>query len=174
MEAKEVIRFSELDPNFRFEIAREPGGEGIFKCYACGTCTASCPVRYVNDKFNPRKIIHMVLLGMREEVLMSDFVWLCATCYSCQERCPQGVKITDIMRAIQNIAAREGKLIELYRKEVELLSKLGRLYEIDDFDARKREKAGLPQLKSVNEELKIIFDETGLSKIAKISSIEGE
>lgn len=164
MSSEEVLRISSLDANFKFEVAREPGGEGILKCFACGTCTASCPVRYINDKFNPRKIIHMVLLGMRDEVLSSDFVWLCATCYSCQERCPQGVRITDIMRALQNIASREGKMHELYKTEVDLLARLGRIYEIDEFDNKKREKMGLPKLRSTNEELKKIFIETGLIK----------
>lgn len=119
-------------------------------------------MRYVDDRFNPRKIIHMVLLGMRDEVLSSDFVWLCSTCYSCQERCPQGVRITDIMRALQNIASREGKMLELYKTEIDLLSKLGRLYEIDEFDNKKREKMGLPKLRPQIEDIRNIFVETGL------------
>jgi len=35
-------------------------------------------------------------------------VWVCATCYTCQERCPQGVRIADVMRALKNIAVRLG------------------------------------------------------------------
>lgn len=162
MNERVVVNVGSLNSNFKFEVAKEPGGEGILKCYACGTCTASCPVRYVDDRFNPRKIIHMVLLGMRDDVLSSDFVWLCSTCYSCQERCPQGVRITDIMRALQNIASREGKMLELYKTEIDLLSKLGRLYEIDEFDNKKREKMGLPKLRPQIDDIRNIFVETGL------------
>ena len=82
-----TIHVADLDPNFKYEVAREPGGENIRYCFACGTCTASCPVRAVDEKYNPRKIIRMVLLGMKEEVLKSDFIWLCSTCYTCHERC---------------------------------------------------------------------------------------
>jgi heterodisulfide reductase subunit C len=164
MANNDVLKIKDLDPDFRYEVAREFGGEGILKCYACGTCTASCPVREVDDKFNPRKIIHMVLLGMREEVLNSDFVWLCATCYSCQERCPQGVRITDIMCALQNIATREGKIHSLYREGLNLLANFGRFYEIDEFDNKRREKMGLPAVQSVNPEVRKILELTGAIK----------
>ncbi|MDP7264670.1 MAG: 4Fe-4S dicluster domain-containing protein, partial [Candidatus Thermoplasmatota archaeon] len=102
------IMMSELDSNFKREVAEEKGGENIQLCFTCGTCSAVCPVFSVNDTYNPRKIIRMVLLGMKEEVLSSEFIWLCSGCYSCYERCPRDVKITSLMGAIRNIAVREG------------------------------------------------------------------
>ena len=45
---------------------------------------------------------------MRKEVLSSDFIWLCSACFSCHERCPQDVKITDLIGAMRNIAVKEG------------------------------------------------------------------
>ena len=99
---------SQLDPTLAAEIAAEPGGEHIRRCFACGTCTASCPVREVTERYNPRRIIHMALLGLREALLTSDFIWLCSTCYSCHERCPQDVRITELMHAIKNVAVRHG------------------------------------------------------------------
>ena len=159
-----VIEVSKLDPNFKYEVASEPGAEDLLKCFACGTCTASCPVRAINDKYNPRKIIHMTLLGMRDEVLDSDFVWLCATCYACQERCPQGVRITDIMRALQNIATKRGKARQLHLSQLELLVKYGRVYEIDDFDNKQRAKAELPSLTSGGEEIQKLLKKTSLGK----------
>ena len=39
----DVIDSKNIDPKFKFQIAREEGGEGILKCYACGACTARCP-----------------------------------------------------------------------------------------------------------------------------------
>lgn len=142
-----MIDSNELDPNFKYEVAAEPGGQHISRCFACGTCTAGCPVREIDDKYNPRKIIRMVLLGMREKVLKSDFIWLCSTCYTCFDRCPQGVQLTAIMTALKNIAAREGYIHPAFKEQARLVSKFGRLYEVEDFDNKKREKLGLPPVK---------------------------
>ncbi|KAA0005284.1 MAG: heterodisulfide reductase [Thermoplasmata archaeon] len=142
-----MIDSNELDPNFKYEVAAEPGGQHISRCFACGTCTAGCPVREIDDKYNPRKIIRMVLLGMRDKVLKSDFIWLCSTCYTCFDRCPQGVQLTAIMTALKNIAAREGYIHPSFKEQARLVSKFGRLYEVEDFDNKKREKLGLPPVK---------------------------
>jgi len=159
------VEITELDPTFKFDVTREPGGEQLMRCFACGTCTASCPVREIDEKFNPRRIIRMVLLGMREEVLSSQFIWLCSTCYACQERCPQDVRITELMSAIKNLAVKEGHLPAAYKMQLELIRNMGRLYEIDEFDNKKRSKAGLPELESTNEDVKKIFVMTGADRL---------
>lgn len=90
------------------EVLAEPGGENLLRCQACGTCAGTCLVTRVNPRFNPRRILKMVTLGMREEVLASPFVWLCSSCDLCYPLCPQNIHISAIMRAIRNIATREG------------------------------------------------------------------
>ncbi len=104
-----MIKTSELDPNFKYEIAKEPGGENIKRCFNCTGCTVGCPITEIDKSYNPRKIIRKALLGMRKEVLTDDSLWLCASCYLCYERCPQDVKITEVMGAIRAIALREAK-----------------------------------------------------------------
>jgi heterodisulfide reductase subunit C len=133
-----------LVPRFKYDVAAEPGGENIKLCFACGICTASCPIREVDDRYNPRKIIRMVLLGMKDRVLKSDFIWLCSSCYACTERCPQGVRFTEVMNAIKNLAVKEGHIHPSYLMQVGIIKKAGRLYEIDDFDNNKRTSLGLP------------------------------
>lgn len=160
--SKEFVEVSQLDNKFRNEIAKEPGGERIAYCFACGTCAASCPVRAVEEKYNPRKIIRMALLGMKKEVLSSDFIWLCSSCYSCQERCPQGVKITEIMTVLKNLAIKNGYIHPGLVQQIDPIKNMGRIYEIDEFDNRKREKAGLPELPSKIEVVEKIFKVTGL------------
>jgi heterodisulfide reductase subunit C len=105
---KNVIRSSELDPKFKYEVAGRPGGEKLKVCYACGVCTAGCPVSEVSEDFDPRKIIRMVLMGMKERVLSSDFIWYCTQCFTCSGHCPQNVKFTDIMRVLRDMAVKEG------------------------------------------------------------------
>lgn len=102
------IAVERLDPGFKDEVAGKPGGENIRKCFACGTCTAGCPVFQVEGAYNPRKIIRMILLGMRAEVLSSKEIWLCARCYTCTANCPQDVDFSNVMMALRDMAVREG------------------------------------------------------------------
>ena len=97
-----------LDANFKYEISGKPGGTNITKCFACGTCTAGCPVFQVEHEYNPRKIIRMILMGMRKQVLSSKVIWLCSQCYTCSANCPQDVDFSDIMFALRDLAVQEG------------------------------------------------------------------
>lgn len=160
-----MIRVKELDYNFKHEIAREPGGEYIKRCFSCGTCTAGCPVREVTDRYNPRKIIRMALLGMRKEVLSSDFIWLCSACYTCYERCPQDVRIPELMTAIKNIAVREGYTPPTFVTQIALLKEHGRLYEIGEFENQKRTDLDLPEIKESPEAIQRLFRATGIEKL---------
>ena len=107
-----------LDPEFKHDVARHPGGENITLCYSCGTCTASCPVSRIDDEYNPRKIIRQVLLGMRDEVLSSPVIWRCVLCYACYATCPQNVKFRDVMQALREMAVKEGKVRPTLPEEV--------------------------------------------------------
>jgi heterodisulfide reductase subunit C2 len=156
-----MIDSKNLDPDFKLLIASEPGGENIKKCFSCGTCTAGCPVREVTDRYNPRKIIRMAILGLKKEVLSSQFIWLCSSCYTCYERCPQNVKIPELMNAIKNIAVREGHLPPAMRVQLDLLASFGRLLEVTDFENEKRKETGLPLLPEKEEDVKKILELLG-------------
>lgn len=141
-----MISFDKLDPSFPQEVMKEPGGEFLSRCFACGTCSATCPVREIDESFNPRRIIRMVVLGMRDEVLKSEFIWLCSACYMCQERCPQDVRITELINAIKNVAVKHGFIHPSYTAQMDALKNFSRLYEVGDFENKKRERMGLPPL----------------------------
>ena len=103
----DTIDTSEIDPNFKFEIAKQVGGEGILKCFACGSCTARCPEMDVKKEWNPRVVIRKALLGMKEEVFRSEFLWICSAHYTCLEKCPQNVNIKGVMNQIRNERLKE-------------------------------------------------------------------
>ena len=109
----------QMDAKFKQEVAALPGGENIAMCFSCGTCTASCPAAGVDTEYNPRRIIRQVLLGMREEVLSSPVIWRCVLCYACYSTCPQNVKFRDVMRALRELAIREGHVRPTLTKEAE-------------------------------------------------------
>lgn len=90
------------------EVAAIPGGEGIRICMQCGNCTASCPAADKMD-YAPTYLIAMIRAGLRDEVLGSDTPWHCLSCYTCTVRCPRGVKITELMHALERLAAKENK-----------------------------------------------------------------
>lgn len=153
------INLENADPGFRKELAQQPGGEKITACFTCRTCVASCPIAAVNDRFNPLRIIRMALYGLRREVLESDFIWLCSSCYSCQERCPQGVNITEFMTLLKNMAVKEGHVPSGVKAQKEIIKDKGRIYSIDDFDNKKRNKIDLPSLPTTCEVVKVLFAE---------------
>lgn len=125
------IRNNQLDPQFKYRIANKPGGESLFNCFACGKCSAVCPISEINEAFKPRKIIYMILLGMKEEILSNEFIWLCATCDACSFRCPQEVRMADIMGVVREIAEDEGYAPSGFNQQIEVVKVFSKLYELN-------------------------------------------
>jgi heterodisulfide reductase subunit C len=140
------VRLNDLDPAFKHRVAAQRGAEGIQACFACKACTASCPVEPLDEQYDPRKIIRMALLGMKDEVVKQGFIWLCSGCYGCQEACPQDVRLTEVMFAIKNLAVAEACVPPGLTAQRELLKVHGRLYEVGEFENEKRAKLGLPPI----------------------------
>lgn len=152
--------------DFAKEITSALGGETITLCYQCGTCAASCPVAKTTDKYNPREIIRLALLGLRDEVLSGGAIWLCSSCYNCQERCPQKVEIADVIYALRNIAIHEGNVPNIYAEFAAGLMSEGRIVPISKFLEKKRAEYGLPPLKPAGvEAVRRILSATGFDKI---------
>jgi heterodisulfide reductase subunit C len=80
-----------------------PGGEKIKECIQCGTCTASCPLSYTMDVM-PRELIALFRAGDLDSIIKSRSIWVCASCYACQTRCPAQIKITDIIYTLKRMA----------------------------------------------------------------------
>jgi heterodisulfide reductase subunit C len=162
-----MIDLSKSDPQFKWEIAKMEGGEGLLKCFGCSDCAASCPVRYFDERYNPRRIIRLTLLGMKDEVLSSRFLWLCAHCHACTDRCPQGIRVAELINAIKNYAVKQGYCPEGYKMQLDLLLNMGRLYEVEDFDLKKRQRLGLPPIDKTIPDVARILEHTGILKVLK-------
>jgi len=82
-------------------------GEWVKMCMQCGVCAGSCPLGDAWEH-TPQKIFMMIRAGKREEVLASDSMWMCTSCYNCIVRCPRELPITHIMHGLAHYAKRLG------------------------------------------------------------------
>lgn len=82
-------------------------GEWVKMCMQCGVCAGSCPFG-AHWEHSPQKIFMMIRAGKREEVLTSDSMFMCTSCYNCVVRCPRKLPITHIMHGLANYAHRLG------------------------------------------------------------------
>ena len=77
--------------------------------------------------------MHMVHLGMADEVLRSPDIWLCVSCYSCSSRCPQNVRTTDVIAELRSLSIARGlakdKEAAFSQIFVDVLKRYGRMYE---------------------------------------------
>jgi heterodisulfide reductase subunit C len=104
---KEMIIPESRDPAFRDAILRTPAGEKIPTCMQCGICAGSCPVSQEME-FTPRQLVRMVQLGLKTEVLSSNTIWICTTCFSCSVRCPRGIHPAELMETLKPMAIAQG------------------------------------------------------------------
>ncbi len=83
--------------------------EAVALCYQCGTCSGACPVAAAGGMdYTPRAVMRMIQTGMEREVLSSQTIWTCASCYACAVRCPRDIEITDVMTQLRNVALNKG------------------------------------------------------------------
>ena len=148
------------DPNFKYDVAAQPGGEQIKVCYSCGTCTAGCPVTEVDARYSPRRIIRQVLLGQRQSVLSDPLIWFCETCYACSAYCPQDVKFGDVMRALREMAVAEGYFTPEFLQRIRNVDRLAhalrvQLVEVALEQREEREPSSLERaIESVSDKIR--------------------
>ena len=94
--------------DFSLGLSRNP--ETFWACVQCTTCTTVCPVVAISDNprldldFTPQQVMNLLRLGLIELTLGSRMVWSCAACYQCQQHCPEGIRVTDIMCELRSVA----------------------------------------------------------------------
>lgn len=80
-------------------------GQDLLACYQCGKCSAGCPMASYMDIL-PNQMIRYAQLGMKDELLASEAIWLCVSCLTCNSRCPKGVRIAEVIEALRLICLR--------------------------------------------------------------------
>ena len=96
------------DPSFAREVFENVDfGDEIKMCMQCGVCAASCPLSLQMDH-PPRQIFTLIRAGKKEEVLGSQAIMLCTSCYACKVRCPRKIPVVDVMHGLANYALKQG------------------------------------------------------------------
>ena len=153
---EQPIVLKEQDKNFKYEVASRPGAENIQACFSCGTCTATCPVAEIDEEFNPRKIIRMILLGMKQEVLSSPVIWRCVLCYACSFKCPQNVKFRDVMEVLRKMAVEEGYAPKTIEEDIEALDDFSQEIRVEMVKMLLKDREKLKKIKKeVKEKLTV-------------------
>jgi heterodisulfide reductase subunit C len=136
MEIKRTIKYdADRVVGFGPEIMNVPGCDQLPRCIQCGTCSGACPLSIYMD-YSPRQVMALVRADFKNEVLRSNTIWLCASCYSCTVECPRQIRITDIMYALKQRAIKERVYpkqmpIPVLAKEfAKMVSRNGRITEL--------------------------------------------
>ncbi|WP_347489167.1 4Fe-4S dicluster domain-containing protein [Desulfoscipio sp. XC116] len=99
------------------DYVSKESGQPVEQCYQCGKCTAGCPVAFAMD-FPPHRVIRLVQLGLQEQVLSSQAIWICAGCSTCTSRCPRNVDLARVMDCLRGLAKRNGVKTQGRAKDV--------------------------------------------------------
>jgi heterodisulfide reductase subunit C/nitrate reductase gamma subunit len=113
---EKIIPLTPINKEFKNKAEISPQATTFTYCYSCENCSTVCPV--VENYENPQEVLgllpHQIMrslgLGLSDLALGSNMLWDCVTCYQCQEHCPQGVKVTDILYELKNMAIKEASL----------------------------------------------------------------
>lgn len=103
----ETVRLDRPDTAF-IRAVEDESGEVVSRCYQCGNCTAGCPMSFTFD-VPVSRVMRLIQAGQREAVLASKAIWLCATCETCTQRCPNDINVAQVMDTCRHMARREGK-----------------------------------------------------------------
>jgi len=166
-----IIDVDEVDNSLLDEV-KSYMGDKIYLCLQCGNCTSGCPMNIFG--FNIRKIVKMVILGLKNELIESDYIWYCSECGKCGEKCPHDLKNYTLISILHNIAIKEGNIPPSFKAMIKKVQNMGNITDINEAINLKRERCGLPELdekgnQKTIDEINIILNETKIADILKQS-----
>jgi succinate dehydrogenase/fumarate reductase iron-sulfur protein len=128
-------------------------------CIFCASCYSDCEALRTNKDFiGPAAIVraYRFMRDPRDKMgkkrldelkqKTGNAVWMCAICGNCGEVCPKLIPTNECIASYKNSWFEQNLQPDGLKATAENLEKMGRVYELDDFAVRQRQKMGLPPL----------------------------
>lgn len=137
-------------------------------CFQCAKCTSGCEAHKLLE-LEPHKIVALLKRGLIDEMVNSDIIWTCMSCFKCRERCPQKIAPVEILFALKNMAVASGKQIPgNYTALLQSVLSIGliqdeKTVQTRDNQTKSRQHLGLPSVSKPGDPMKF---QQMLSKIA--------
>jgi heterodisulfide reductase subunit C2 len=168
----DTITRSEITDDFKQAVI-DAGAESLAICFQCGTCTGACPSGR-RTPYRVRQLVRRSLMGLKDELLADDTIWMCSTCYECQERCPREIKIVDIVKIVRNYASQAGYMAKAHKMTGSYVIKTGHGVPINDATKALRKSVGLSELPPTTHEYPEALEEVQtILKTTKFDSLIG-
>lgn len=123
-------------PDLTFlDVVERHSGEKPSTCYQCRKCTNGCPLAFAMDVM-PNQVMRMIQLGLRDELLRSKTIWICASCQTCTTRCPNDIDIAHLMDALRQLSQQSGepaaeqRILKFHESVLRSIYRHGRLFEL--------------------------------------------
>lgn len=115
---------------------KERSGVDLNLCNHCQSCACGCPFSESMD-FLPNRVIRLVQLGLKEEVLQCSSIWICVGCNTCSVQCPNGIDISAITHTLCQIAIEaketvaEPDILMFHREVLSTIQRYGRTHKLE-------------------------------------------
>ena|SRR3990172_1335508 len=144
-------------------------------CFQCQTCTSGCPVFKALPAFKPASLAQQ-LARSKTVPFVGEYpaYWLCAGCYACESKCPQGVELAHVFFKLKNWAVEnKGPVPKGIIAEAAMM-KTGKTVAVAQSILQRRSSMGLPSLPQADtEEIQRILVSTNFQgKLDALVSLE--
>jgi len=169
-----IISENKSESNKEWALDLIKHNPSLYPCLQCGTCTEVCTISKVTEgKYNPRIIILAVRFGYKDLILGGEeiVIWGCTNCNTCEERCPQNIKLTEIFTFLKNQSIVLGKVPDCISDQVKRIYDHAKAIPRQAAIEKRRLQLGLPKVvePDVNE-IQILLKNLGIDKKIGIES----
>ena len=107
MSAATAVRIDDASHPLRDELLKQAAWAGNAEyCITCGKCVSVCPLHGWGS-LDPRRVVRLILLGLEDELVADDWIYQCTGCDRCTQRCPMGIRMSNIITLARSRRARD-------------------------------------------------------------------